>query len=249
MSKISLKTSQEIEIMKRSGKIAATVLGEISKKATIGSTGLELNKLAEEIIAQAGGVPSFKGYNGYPASICVSINSEVVHGIPSDEKFASGDIVGIDVGVCLDGYHSDTAITLSIGEVSGRAQKLIDVTKKSLENGLAEVKAGVHLGDVQSAIQATIESAGFSVVRDLTGHGVGRELQEAPSIPNYGQKGKGLILEEGMTLAIEPMSAMGDWHIGILDNNWTIVTTDESLSAHFEHTIAVTKNGYVILTK
>lgn len=249
MSNISIKTPQEIEKMRRGGKIAATVLERLSKIAEPGMTVWELDTLAEEIILKAGGKPSFKGFKGYPTATCISINEEIVHGIPSDRVLKKGDVIGIDVGVLFEGYHTDTAVTIALEPVSLEAQRLIDVTHESLMNGLKEIKAGNYLGDAQSVIQETIESAHFGVIRDLTGHGVGRELQEAPSIPNYGQRGGGLLLEEGMTLAIEPMVSTGDWHIDIKDDGWTVVTADNSLAAHFEHTIVVTKDGCEILTK
>jgi methionyl aminopeptidase len=249
MSKINLKTKEEIEIMRCGGKIAARVLDVLEKSAKPGMTTLELNNMAEEIIVTSGAKPSFKGFKGYPSATCISINNEIVHGIPSDREIETGDIIGVDVGVYFQGFHTDTAITFGVGEISPKTQKLIDITKKSLENGLGKIKAGVFLGDVQFAIQSTIEQAGYSVIRDLTGHGVGKELQEAPSISNYGRKGQGLILEEGMTLAIEPMVAQGDYHVNILSDGWTVITTDDSLAAHFEHTIVVTKDGCDVLTK
>ena len=247
--KIDLKTPEEIEIMREGGKIAARVLIYMEQIAKPGMTTSELDTVAEKMILAAGAIPSFKGFKGYPASICVSINDEVVHGIPSDRQLEVGDIVGIDVGVYFKGFHTDTAITIGIGKISEKAQKLINATKASLQNGIAKVKAGVYLGDAQNAIQQTIEQAGLTVIRDLTGHGVGRELQESPSIANYGQKGKGLLLTEGMTLAIEPMTAAGDWRVMMLEDGWTVVTADGSLSAHAEHTVAVTHGGCEILTK
>jgi len=250
MSKVLIKTREEIELMREGGKIAASVLSKIEEIAKAGMTTLELNQIADDMIMTAGAQASFKGFKGYPAATCISINDEVVHGIPSQDRvLKDGDIVGVDVGVYYKGYHTDTAITIGIGRIDEKAQKLINVTKQSLFNGLAKIKAGVYLGDAQNIIGTTIESAGFGVIRDLTGHGVGKELQEAPAIPNYGQKGKGLFLEEGMTLAIEPMTAMGDWRVAMCDDGWTVVTVDGSLSAHFEHTIVVTKNGCEILTK
>lgn len=249
MPPINLKTKSEIEIMRAGGTIAATVLMELSKAARAGMTTAELNTIAEDIITQADAQPSFKGFHGYPAATCISINDEVVHGIPGERILKDGDIVGLDVGVFYRGYHTDTAITIGIGDISEKAQNLINTAKKSLENGLTKIKDGVFLGDAQNAIQKTIESAGYGVIRDLTGHGVGQNLQEAPAIPNYGQKGKGLILEEGMTLAIEPMLAAGDWHVKTLNDGWTVVTADRSLAAHFEHTIVVTENSCEILTQ
>lgn len=249
MSKVNLKNQAEIAKMRASGKIAAQVLSELSEFIKPGVLTSEVDSLAENIILKARAKPSFKNYQGYPATTCISINNEVVHGIPSSRTIKEGDIVSVDVGAYLDGYHSDTAATFPVGQISEKAQKLIDITKLSLSNGLGQVKPGAHLGDVQFAIQEIIESAGFGVVRDLTGHGIGRELHEDPSIPNFGQKGKGLLLEEGMTLAIEPMVTEGDWHVKTLENGWTVVTADGKLAAHFEQTIVVTKNGFEILTK
>lgn len=249
MATINLKSKEEIAKMRAGGKIAARVLSQLAAVAKPGVTTKELDILAEKIMAKAGATPSFKGFKGYPAATCISINNEIVHGIPSDRILREGDIIGIDVGVYYQGFHTDTAISIGIGKISHEAQKLIDMTKKSLDMAIAMVKPDIHLGDVQAKIQKTIESAGFAVIRDLAGHGVGRELQEAPLIPNFGKYGKGLILKEGMTLAIEPMVAMGDWPVKILKDNWTVATADGSLSAHFEHTIAVTKDGCEILTK
>lgn len=249
MAEIDLKTKDEIQKMRASGRIAARVLSELKNAAISGKTVLELDQMAEKIIHEAGGEPSFKGFKGYPTTTCISVNNEIVHGIPTKRVLKTGDIVGLDVGVFYDGYHTDTAITVGIGKITKEAQKLIDITKESLEMAIKMIKPGIHLGDIQSAIQVHVESAGFSVIRDLAGHGVGRALQEAPSIPNFGEKGKGLVLKEGMTLAIEPMVAAGDWHVKILDDGWTVVTADKSLSAHFEHTIAVTNNSGEILTK
>lgn len=249
MDKINLKISEQIEIMRQGGKIAAQVLETLRNKAKVGMTTKELDQIAEDIIAQAGAKPSFKGFQGYPAAICTSINDEIVHGIPSERELQDGDILGLDVGVLYKGFHTDTAISVPIGKIDSTKQKLIEITKLSLDQAIQEIKPGIPLGDIQALIQKIIEDAGFTVVEDLTGHGVGRNLQEAPSIPNYGTKGKGLILEEGMTLAFEPMVTNGSAEIAVLDDGWTIVTTDGSLSAHFEHTIAVTKNGCIILTE
>lgn len=249
MSKVNLKTNEEISKMRRAGRIAGQVLSVLSAFIKPGVSTSEVDSLAENIILKAGAEPSFKNYQGYPATTCISINDEVVHGIPSDRIIAEGDIVSVDVGAYLDGYHSDTAATYAVGQISVKAQKLIDITKKSLKDGLNQIKPGAYLGDVQFAIQKTVEQVGFGIVRDLTGHGIGRELHEAPSIPNFGQKGKGLMLEEGMTLAIEPMVTEGDWHVKTLGNGWTVVTADGKLAAHFEHTIVVTSTGFEILTK
>lgn len=249
MEKINLKTLAEIKKMREGGRIAAAVLEKISKAAKSGVTVKDLDMMAEQMIQKAGAQPSFKGYKGYPTATCISINDEVVHGIPSERVLKEGDIVGIDLGVFYQGFHTDTAITIGIGRISKEAQKLINITKKSLDLAIKEIKPGQCLGDVQFLIQKTVEEAGFGVIRDLAGHGIGRELQESPAIPNFGKKGTGLVLREGMTLAIEPMVSAGDWHIRLRDDDWTVVTADGSLAAHFEHTIAVTKTGCDILTK
>lgn len=246
---IVIKTKDEIEKMKRSGAIAALVLETIAMKLKVGMTTNRINDLAEKIIMDHGAIPSFKGFGGYPSASCISINDEIVHGIPSERVIEDGDLVGIDIGVLLDGYHSDTAITVGVGEIGQEKQKLLNVTQNSLKKAILAIKPGIHLGDIQAIIQETIEKVGFSVIRDLTGHGIGQNLQEAPQIPNYGKKGTGLILEEGMTIAIEPMVATGTWRVEIKPDGWTVVTADKSLSAHFEHTIAITRNGSLILTQ
>lgn len=243
------KNPEEIKLMREGGKIASIVLNEVKSTAKPGVSLLDLNELAEKIISENKAKPSFKGYKGYPAATCISINNELVHGIPTKRTLKEGDIVGIDVGVYFKGFHTDTAITIGIGKISSEASKLIKITEESLYVGLKKVKAGVHLGDVQEAIQKYIEKAGFSVIRNLTGHGVGKELQEEPSIPNFGKAGTGIILKEGMTLAIEPMVATGSWEVRVKPDGWTVVMADGSLGAHFEHTIAVTKKGCEILTK
>lgn len=256
MEKISLKTAEEIEKMREGGRIAAAILKCLKKAARPGVTTKTLDLIAEKEIKkaclagrQAGAAPSFKGYKGYPTATCISVNDEIVHGIPSERVLGEGDIVGIDVGVYYKGFHTDAAMTIGIGKISTEAQKLINVTKKALDSAIKEVRPGKCLGDVQFVIQKTAEEAGFGVIRDLAGHGVGRQLQESPSIPNFGQKGIGLVLKEGMTLAIEPMVSTGDWHVKVQDDGWTVVTADGSLAAHFEHTIAVTKSGCKILTR
>jgi len=249
MAKVTLKTESEIEIMRQNGALAAQILKEIKATAKPGLTTKALDEIATGMIEKAGGVPSFKGFRGYPAALCISVNSEIVHGIPGPRKLKEGDIVGVDIGILKNGYHVDTAITFGVGKVSQEAEKLIQVTKESLDNGLSIIKAGIYLGDVQAVIQKTIEAAGFSVIRELTGHGVGKNLQEDPSIPNYGRTGTGLILEKGMTLAIEPMVSVGDWHVKVAKDGWTVSMKDNSLAAHFEHTIVVTETGFEILTQ
>ena len=246
---ISLKTKQEIAIMRAGGKITARVLNKLKKEIKPGITTAKLDQTAEKLIAKSGAKPAFKGFRGYPASTCISVNDELVHTIPTAKEIQSGDIVGLDLGIFYQGYYTDAAITVGVGKISPKAKKLIQVTKESLEGAIGAVKPGIHLGDIQALIQEKIESAGFGVIRDLSGHGVGKNLQEEPSIPNFGKKGTGPILKEGMTLAIEPMVAAGDWQVKILDDGWTVKTADSSLSAHFEHTIVVTKDGAEILTK
>ena len=247
--KITIKNKAEIEKMKKAGSIAALVLDTIKNEIKPGMTTTLIDQRAEEIILQNKAGFSFKGFGGYPAATCISINEEVVHGIPKNRTIEEGDLVGIDVGVNYQGYHADTAISVGVGKISQEKQKLLKITQESLGNGIALVKPGVHLGDIQAAIQATIESAGFGVIRDLSGHGIGTKLQEPPSIPNFGRAGTGLILREGMTIALEPMVSAGDYHIMIKADGWTVITADGSPSAHFEHTIAVTETGAEILTK
>lgn len=248
--KIDLKTKVEIDTMRLGGKIASRILNYLKSQVVEGVTTAKLDQLAEKMILEAGAKPSFKGYRGYPGSVCISVNDEVVHGIPGPRVLKKGDLVGLDLGVFYQGFHTDTALTCVVGgKMSPEVKKLLEVTSLSLERGIKLCKEGVYLGDVQNVIQETIEGAGFGVIRDLVGHGVGRTLQEPPQIPNYGISGTGPILKEGMTLAIEPMVSMGDWQVEILDDNWTVVTRDHSLSAHFEHTIAITKTGAEILTK
>lgn len=244
-----IKTKEEIEEMRKGGRIAASILNKLKESAKPGVTTLELDYLAERLISEANVRASFKGFGGYPAHICTSINEEVVHGIPSKLILKEGDILGIDLGILCNGFHTDTALTCAIGKINPDAQKLIEVTKKSLDKAISIIRPGIRLGDIGNLIQSTVEKEGFSVVRDLVGHGIGKDLQEKPSIPNYGKKSEGLILKEGMTLAIEPMVNTGDFKVKVLDDGWTVVTLDKSLSAHFEHTIVVTKTGAEILTK
>jgi methionyl aminopeptidase len=246
---ITIKNEEEIDKMRKSGKISAKVLLYLKKIIKPGIKTGEIDSIARKMIEEMGAKPSFLGYNGYPASTCISINDEVVHGIPSNRTIMKGDLVSIDLGSLFDGYHSDTAISFCVGKSNNNIDKLLKVTEKSLLKGIKMIKPGIQLGDVQEVIQKTIEKEGFGVIRDLTGHGIGKSLQEAPSIPNYGKKDTGLVLKEGMTLAIEPMVSMGDWHIKTRDDGWTVVTADGSLAAHFEHTIAVTKTGSEILTE
>ena len=250
---IPRKSKLGIEKMRRSCKAASIVLQKIGGGVKAGVSTMELDKIARRAIEELGGTPSFLGYKlpghpPYPAAICSSINEQVVHGIPDQRTLVDGDIISIDVGIFLDGYHGDNAFTFHIGQISDEAQHLLDVTKASLYKGIEEAKPENRLGDVCHAIQNYVESHGCSVVRDLVGHGIGRSMHEEPQIPNYGRPGSGPRLKPGMTLAIEPMVNASTWDVRILENGWTIVTADNSLSAHFEHTVAVLSDGPEILT-
>lgn len=234
--------------MREAGRIVATVLAEMREMAAPGVTTAALNERADKIIRQMDAVPSFKGYRGYPASICTSINEQIVHGIPGDRKLAEGDILSVDVGAIYKGYHGDAAITVPIGQVSAQAEQLISVTQRALEVGIAQAKPRAHIGDISAAIQAWVESQGFAVVREYTGHGIGREMHEDLQVPNFGKPGTGPVLKPGMTFALEPMVNTGTWKTRVLSDLWTVVTDDGGLSAHFEHTIAVTDGEPRILT-
>lgn len=235
--------------MAESCRIVAEVFEGIKKKISPGVSTKEINEFAESYIISRGARPAFKGYRGYPASVCTSINEQVVHGIPSSQKLREGDIISLDIGVFYKGFYGDAAVTLPVGSVSNQAMKLISVTEKALEAGMERAVAGNRLSDISSAIQGCVEAEGFSIVRSFVGHGIGRELHEEPQIPNFGKPGEGPELRPGMTLAIEPMVNEGGWEVVILNDGWTAVTKDRRLSAHFEHTVAITKNGCNILTK
>lgn len=246
---ITLKSPQQIAQIKEAGLIAWQVHQELARAIQPGITTRELDELAEKLIRAAGGVPTFKGYRGYPASICASVNEEVVHGIPSDRRLREGDIVAIDLGVTYRGWVADTAYTYPVGEIDPETARLLDVTRVALEKGIAECYPGKRLGDVGHAIQAYVESHGFNVVRDFVGHGVGARLHEDPQVPNYGPPGTRDLLRPGMVLAIEPMVNAGTWEVRVKRDQWTVVTADRKNSAHFEHTVAITEDGPVILTK
>jgi methionyl aminopeptidase len=235
--------------MAESCRIVAEVLEGIKKNVAPGITTKEIDEFAESYILTKGGNPAFKGYRGYPASVCTSVNEQVVHGIPSSTKLKKGDIISLDIGVYYNGFYGDAAVTLPVGEINNRAKQLLSVTEEALRKGIEMAVIGNRLSDISSAIQNCVEKEGFSVVRNFVGHGIGRELPEEPQIPNFGKPGEGPELMEGMTLAIEPMVNTGGWEVVILNDGWTAVTKDKSLSSHFEHTVAVTKNGYCILTK
>jgi methionyl aminopeptidase len=246
---IICKTPREIEIMKEAGRIVALTHHELQKHIQPGISTKELDSIAEQFIKGHGAFPSFKGYNGFPGSICASVNEQLVHGIPNDKALKNGDIISIDIGAKYNGYHGDSAWTYAVGEISEEDQKLLDVTENSLFEGLKQVKAGVRLSDVSHAIQILVESQGFSVVREYVGHGVGQELHEDPQIPHYGPPGKGPRLKTGMVLAIEPMVNAGSRYVQTLEDNWTVITTDKKNCAHFEHTVVVTDTGFEILTQ
>lgn len=234
--------------MREAGKIVAEVLLTLQELVRPGITTAELDRVAERIIRRHGAVPSFKGYRGFPASICVSVNDEVVHGIPGPRVLQEGDIVAIDVGARYRGYHGDATITVPVGSISPEAERLLTVCREALDTGIAHARAGTHLTDISHAIQCHVEAHGFSVVRNLYGHGIGRALHEEPMLPHYGPPGQGPILRPGMVLTIEPMIAAGSPATRVLADHWTIVTVDGSLSAQFEHTVAITENGPEILT-
>lgn len=246
---ITIKSKSEIEKMRISGKVTAGALKEIEKHIKPGVSTAYLDKIAYDYITSHGATPSFLHYNGFPGSICASPNDWVVHGIPSkDVILAEGDIISIDMGAVKDGYHSDAARTYAVGKISDEAQRLIDVTKQSFFEGIKYAVHGAKLGDVSAAIQEYVEARGYSVVRDLVGHGIGRNLHEDPSVPNFGHKGKGVRLASGMTLAIEPMVNQGEYDVLVLDDDWTVVTEDGSLSAHYENTILIGPDKCEILT-
>lgn len=248
--KIRLKTPQDIAVMRQGGQILVSILEELTKTVRPGVTTGELNGLAEKLIKEAGAQPAFKGYGQppFPAALCTSINSCVVHGVPGDYRLKDGDIVGLDCGILYQGRFTDAAVSVGVGQISSQAVKLLKVANQALIESLAVVKSGATIGDIGAATQRYVENLGFNVVRELSGHGVGFNVHEPPSIPNFGQVGKGLKLEPGMVLAIEPMITAGDWHLQTADNGWDACTVDNSLTAHFERTVVVTSDGYEDLT-
>ncbi|WP_102349452.1 type I methionyl aminopeptidase [Bacillus sp. Marseille-P3661] len=246
---IICKTERELEIMRVAGKIVALTHDELKKHIHPGITTKELDSIAEKTIRAYDAIPSFKGYNGFPGSICASVNEELVHGIPGNRVLREGDIISIDIGAKYKGYHGDSAWTYTVGTVTDDTQKLLDVTEQSLYKGLQVAKAGIRLSDISHEIQTYVESHGLSVVREYVGHGVGQELHEDPQIPHYGPPNKGPRLKPGMVLAIEPMVNAGTRFVKTLSDNWTVVTVDGKMCAHFEHTVAITETGYEILTK
>jgi methionyl aminopeptidase len=245
---IIIKDEEEIEKMRAAGRITAEVLEELRQAVRVGITTMELNKIGEELIRKKKAEPVFLGYRGYRYATCISVNEEVVHGIPSERRLKEGDLVSVDVGVRYDGYCGDAAATFAVGTISKKAQRLLRAGKVALQAGIRQARAGNHLGDISYAIQRVAESNGFSVVRDLYGHGLGRDLHEDPLVPNFGKPGEGPELKPGMVLAIEPMINAGSWRVKTLPDGWTVVTEDGSLSCHFEHTVLITEKGPEVLT-
>lgn len=246
---IICKTPREIEIMREAGRIVALTHEELKRHICPGITTKQLDVIAEQFIRKQGAIPSFKGYNGFRGSICASVNNELVHGIPGDRVLNDGDVISIDIGAKYNGYHGDSAWTYPVGNIDENTQHLLEVTEKSLYNGLKEAKPGERLSNISHAIQTYVEANGFSIVREYVGHGVGQDLHEDPQIPHYGPPNKGPRLKPGMVLAIEPMVNAGSRYVKTLADDWTVVTLDGKMCAHFEHTIAITETGYEILTK
>ncbi len=246
---IIIKSPREIKALRRSAQIVAQICERLKGEIKPGVTTRKLDEIAVGLIKKYNAKPAFLGYKGFPASICTSINKELVHGIPGERKLVSGDIISIDVGIFFEGYCGDMAVTVPVGEVSKGVKKLLQVTKEALYKGIAKAEDSFYLSDISHAIQTFVERNGFSVVRDFVGHGIGREMHEEPQIPNFGPPGKGPRLNVGMVLALEPMVNMGGWQVKVLDDGWTVVTIDGSLSCHFEHMVAITENGPEILTE
>jgi len=246
---ITIKNKRELEIMRQAGLIVADTLERLAGLVKPGITTDALDRFAESYLAKRGAKASFKGYNGFPASVCVSVNEEVVHGIPGKRRLQEGDIVGIDLGAIVNGWHGDAAITVPVGEVDPEIKRLLKVAEESLYLGIKAAQPGVRLGTVSHAIQSHVEKAGFSIVRQYVGHGIGRQMHEDPPVPNYGRPDRGPVLTEGMTIAIEPMVNVGGYEVLVGPDNWTVFTRDGSYSAHFEHTVAITSKGPEILTR
>ena len=250
---ISLKSPREIEVMRRANLVVAEVLQELKRRVAPGITTLDLDAIAEEMTLKKNAIPAFKGYNVagriYPRCLCASVNEEIVHGIPANRALREGDIVGLDYGVIYEGFYGDSAITVGVGRVSEEARRLMEVTEQSLAEGIDQLREGKRLGDFGSVVQRRAESAGYSVVRAFVGHGIGKKLHEEPPVPNYGEPDRGLRLKEGMVLAVEPMVNVGGYEVEIKEDGWTAVTKDGSLAAHFEHSVAITKDGPYILSQ
>ena len=246
---IVFKSAEEIDRMREAGRVTALAVERVMEEVRPGVTTADLDAIAEAVMRSNGCTPSFKGYRGFPGSICTSVNDQVVHGIPGPRTLREGDLISLDVGAVFEGYHGDSAVTVFVGESpSDQAEKLVRVTEESLEAGISQLRAGARLSDIGHAVQQVVEGAGFSVVREYVGHGIGRALHEDPQIPNYGEPGRGPVIKPGLVVAIEPMVNAGDWPTRVLADDWTVVTADGALSAHFEHTIAVTESGTEVLT-
>jgi methionyl aminopeptidase len=245
---IVLKSEDEVQAMRRAGRVVAEVLARLGERVAPGVTTGELDRLAEDFLRNRGAVPAFKGYNGFPASICASVNEQVVHGIPGPRTLEAGQIVSVDVGAIIDGFYGDSAATFPVGQVPPEAERLMSATREALGRGIAQAREGNRLSDISHAVQEWVEAQGFSVVREYVGHGIGRAMHEAPAIPNYGPPGRGPRLKQGMVLAIEPMVNAGGYEVRTLEDRWTVVTLDGGWSAHFEHTVAVTVGGPLVLT-
>lgn len=239
---------EEISTIRKSNQIVAKILAELGRMIIPGVQTKELDEYAELRVKEMNAIPAFKGYRGYPASLCTSINEEIVHGIPSSRRLRDGDIISLDFGVLYEGYYGDAAVTYPVGEITPKAKKLIKAAEETFYKGMEQMKPGKRISDISFAIQSHVESQGFSVIRAFVGHGIGLSLHEEPQVPNFGPPGRGPKLKSGMVLAIEPMIAMGDWDVEILDDNWTAITRDRSLSAHYEHTVAITQKGPEILS-
>ena len=245
---IIIKSEREIAVMRQAGRIVATVLDILSRQVRLGMKTRELDVIAAREIEKLGAKPSFKGYRGFPANLCVSVNDEIVHGIPGERILREGDIISLDLGASFMGFQGDAAVTVGVGEIDSQARELMETTEGALKAGIAAAHPGARLGDISAAIQNYAESRGYSVVREYTGHGIGREMHEEPQIPNFGLPGTGPVLKKGMTLALEPMVNVGDWHTRVGDDHWTVLTADGSLSAHFEHTIVIADGEAEVLT-
>jgi methionyl aminopeptidase len=249
---IVLKSPQELAVMREAGRINAKALAAVRELLRPGVTTAELDAAAEEVIRKHGGIPTFKGYPGpypFPATLCISINEQLVHGIPGKRKLESGDVVSVDCGTTFEGFVGDSAITFGVGELTPQAHRLIEVTEQALYEGIREMRAGNHVGDISAAVQKYVEGNGFHVPREYTGHGVGRQMHEGPQVPNYGFAGRGLLLQPGMTIALEPMVMVGTHRTRVLADQWTVISADSSLAAHFEHSVAVTEAEPLILTE
>ncbi len=246
---IKLKTPDEIKILRKAGHILSSIVAETTRSLKSGMTTKEIDAIAEGLISDHQVIPAFKGYRGFPACCCISVNQEVVHGIPGEKRVRDGDIVSIDIGIIYKDFYSDTAVTVGVGKINSKLHELLDVTRQSLYKGIEQARPGNHLGDISYAIQSFVEDRNFSIVRDFVGHGIGKNLHESPEIPNFGSAHTGPLLKEGMVIAIEPMVNVGTWHTRICEDGWTVVTADGQPSAHFEHCLAITAAGPLILTE